>query len=846
MLMGENPSWPVLTRYDGEHLSRIGLPLGGIGTGTISLGGRGQLSDWEITNSPAKGFNGGRALALLWAKPEGGASRLRVAEGILSPPYEGAFGALEAWHGLPRFRQARFAAAYPLGQVALADQSVPLQVRLEAWNPLVPGDSEASGLPIAVLRYILCNPMDVPIEAALCLTIRNYVADLEQAALGDAFSHVDDDGLRGDGLRGIVLKSAGRDPASPEYGTIALSTPVPDTSHLLGWPDENANDALLHFWDHLSADGRLSSWGTPAQPFGSLAAHVRVDPGREIALPFFLTWHFPNRQTWTPAASCCSGSGCAGSPDRIGNEYTTRFEDAWDAARAIAPRLPELEAKTVAFVRAFCESDLPAPVKEAALYNLSTLRTETCFRTEDGRFYGWEGCCDQEGCCLGSCTHVWNYDQATPHLFGDLSRSMRETQFLQATDAAGRMAFRVHLPIERAAEYPYAAADGQMGCIVKAYRDWQLCGDDAWLQRLWPHIKRALAFAWIEGGWDADQDGVMEGCQHHTLDVEYYGPNPLTGVWYLGALRAAEEMARHLKDEEFADRCHTLYAKGSAWIDHHLFKGEYYEQRIVPSASAESIAAGLRHTMGSPSLEEPDYQLGSGCLVDQLVGQLLAHVCGLGYLLHEEHVRETLRSILRYNRRGELYDHMNYMRTFALNDESALIICTWPHGNRPDTPVRFSSEVMTGFEYAAATHMLYEGMVKEGIACIADIRARYDGRRRSPFDEAECGHHYTRAMCSWAAVLALSGYQYSAVTGVLQFTARPGRYFWSTGSAWGSCTIRHEAEGTSAVLTVLHGSLHVAAIRLMGVGTYTLPEPTTLTPATTLSVHLCGTERTKA
>ena len=59
-LLGARPSpaadWPSLKSYTGEHLRRIKLPLGGIGTGTVSLSGRGALVDWELRGKPAKGL----------------------------------------------------------------------------------------------------------------------------------------------------------------------------------------------------------------------------------------------------------------------------------------------------------------------------------------------------------------------------------------------------------------------------------------------------------------------------------------------------------------------------------------------------------------------------------------------------------------------------------------------------------------------------------------------------------------------------------------------------------------------------------------------------------------------
>jgi uncharacterized protein (DUF608 family) len=523
---------------------------------------------------------------------------------------------------------------------------------------------------------------------------------------------------------------------------------------------------------------------------------------------FLLTWHFPNRQSWTPKGN---------EKDRIGNYYATQYSDAWDAAEKFVPQLAELEEKTVRFVRTFCQSKLPEAVKEAALFNISTLRTQTCFRTEDGRFFGWEGCSNNRGCCLGSCTHVWNYEQATAFLFGELAKSMREVEFAAATDDKGLMSFRVHLPLERAQDFAKTAADGQMGCIMKMYRDWQLSGDDQMLKTLWPGVKRAMEFCWIEGGWDADCDGVMEGCQHNTMDVEYYGPNPQMGVWYLGALRAAEEMAGYLGEDDFAARCRNLFEQGKAWIDENLFNGEYYEHQIRPLKDKSEIAASLLIGMGAKDPTKPDYQLGPGCLVDQLVGQYMAHVCGLGYLLEPANVRQTLRSIMKYNLREGMYGHFNCMRSFALGEESALLMASYPR-ERPKNPFSYFSEVMTGFEYTAAVGMLYEGQMDDGLKCIKNIRDRYDGRKRSPFDEAECGHHYARAMASWAAVPALTGFGYSGVEESMTFAAQDGTFFWSNGYAWGDCSLKRGEKGVRVEFSVLHGELALSRFVLREFG----------------------------
>jgi len=809
-----HPEWPVLKSYDGQHLRRIALPLGGIGTGTVSLGGRGDLRDWEVMNRPAKGFAPPWAFFALYAKAGDGPPVARALEGAIDPAdYEGATGSPMPHAGLPRFRECAFHAAYPLAQVTLQDPDVPVTVRLEAFNPLVPGDADASGYPTAVLRYVLINRTGETVFASVCGSIPPLTPDAQATCIRRESGETGI--LSASGLRGVLLMNAGDRAGKEEWGTLALATTAADVSLRTHWLRMGWNVPLLDFWDDFSADGHLDE--RDGAPHGSVAASVSIPPGEERAVTFILAWHFPNRLTWTPVeAACGCGEGCA-NPNFVGNYYCTQFADAWNAAERLAAELPALEAKTVAFVRTFRDSDLPDAVKEAALFNLSTLRSPTCFRTPDGYLFGWEGCGDAAGCCHGSCTHVWNYEQATAFLFGDLARGMREVEFLHATrDEDGLMCFRVGLPLDRARDWPYAAADGQMGCLMKLYRDWQLCGDEAWLRRLWPKAKRALAFCWIPGGWDADQDGVMEGCQHNTMDVEYFGPNPQMGAWYLGALRAGEEMARAVGDDAFAVRCRDLFERGSAWIDAHLFNGEYYEQQVRPLRE-EQIAPGLRIGMGAEDLADPPFQLGAACLVDQLVGQYLAHVCGLGCLLAPENVRETLRSVLRYNFRP-LDGHFNHMRAYALDGEEGVLMAGYPYGERPRVPFPYFTEVMTGFEYTAAVGMLYEGQIEEGLRVISAIRARYDGERRNPFDEAECGHHYARAMASWAAVLALTGFRYSGVNGTMTFAPREGAHFWSTGYAWGACALQREADGWRIDLSVLGGTLSLSRFEITGFG----------------------------
>lgn len=741
----------------------------------------------------------------------------RVLEARLMPPYASTRGlGPPNAPGLSRLEGASFTGEFPMAQIAFRDSRLPVRVTLEAFSPFIPLDADNSGLPVAVLRYRVRNPGAAKAAVSIAFSLENptgpSISSSTRRAAGDGRSNE----FRHDGdLTGLFMTNPELPETHPQRGSFALCLFRPGdgrVSYLRGWPAAKWWASPMLFWDDFSADGQLGPEASERKITGSLCLQRDIAPGAEAEYTFLLSWHFSNR---TPA-----GSGWTAPKGHentvIGNYYCTRFPDAWAGAQCAAQRLPELESRTRSFLSAVRKSTLPGALRDAAMSNLSTLVTQTCFRTADGEFHGFEGCDDQRGCCFGNCTHVWNYETATQFLFPSLARSLRQAAFGFSEDEQGGMRFRQMLPdgIDR---FGYAAVDGQMGQIVKAYLDWKLSGDTDWLKGHWPNIQRALAFAWIPGGWDANRDGVIEGVQHNTYDVEFYGPNPLGGVYYLGALRAAEEMARVLDDNPAANDYRGLFEKGRAWIDRNLFNGEYYIQK-VRNIPKDQIARTTVGDMGSDRPGEPEFQLGDGCLADQLIGQYLADIAGLGPLLDPANIRKTLQSIYKYNHRSQLFDHDSVQRVYALNDEPALLICDYGKGTRPKIPFPYFAEAWTGIEYLVAAQFIQAGMLREGLQCIEDVRRRFDGERRNPWDEPECGHHYARAMSAWSLVIAASGFRYHAAHKAIEFMpkliGRSFRSFWSTGTGWGVFSITRENGRTHVEASVTEGGLPLRSIRL--------------------------------
>lgn len=226
--------------------------------------------------------------------------------------------------------------------------------------------------------------------------------------------------------------------------------------------------------------------------------------------------------------------------------------------------------------------------------------------------------------------------------------------------------------------------------------------------------------------------------------------------------------------------------------------------------------------MGAENSETPEYQVGSGCLIDQLVGQYLVDVGGMGPLVSQEHIRTTLRSIYQYNHKRSLADHDNVERTYALNDEAAVVVCDYGKAERPHIPFPYYAEAWTGLEYTVAALMLSWGMADEGIEIVQNTRLRFDGEKRNPWDEAECGHHYARAMSSWSAFMSLSGFIYdgtkAAVTATPKISHAGFNCFWATGTGWGTFSYRTQANGTYFGMKVLAGSLRCRSFEISASG----------------------------
>jgi uncharacterized protein (DUF608 family) len=798
--------------YKGAKLLQIAMPMGGIGAGCICLNGYGGLQDFSIYNKPATsatpdghGFRDA-AFALLHIV---GTNTTRLVEGPIPPEkiynlgmqgqgYRGG-----GHEGISRFKNCEFESRYPFGTVRLSDPSIPLNVEIEGWSPFVPNDEKVSGIPSAILYYSFENTTDKTIDI-------EFSYHLAHPALGK-----DESGTRNRLLSNHqgVLFSNTEETRAEGFGTASVAIAGHQTINKGMWFRGGWFDSISALYREVSTgkfhpnDGSGSEKKPSGRNGGSVLVKLSLKSGEKQTVPVILTWYFPNipysvgiannvKMDWHPW-------------------YTTQWKDAEDVSIYIQDHLTNLHKRTKAFADALHGSDLPPVVTDAIASNLAIIKSPTVLRQSSGNMWGWEGCFTTVGCCHGSCTHVWNYAQSIPHLFPALERTLREQEYIRSMDPRGHINFRSALPDGETSHTFHAASDGQLGGIMKLWREWQISGDTAWMKRLYPLAKRSLDYC-IET-WDPEHKGALFEPHHNTYDIEFWGPDGMCSSVYIGACCALADMSMAIGDDQSGHYV-AIAERGARVLDSTLFNGEYYEHHVQwEGLRDKSFSELLKSFPSDDTIDEvslllknegPKYQYGTGCISDGVIGAWMARIYGIETPLDKKNVRSHLAAIFRYNFKKDLSEHACLQRPgYALGHESGLLLCTWPKGNKPTLPFVYSDEVWTGIEYQVAAHCVVEGLVEEGTKIVEAVRSRYDGHVRNPFNEYECGNYYARAMASYSLLQAYTGFRYSAVDKTLHMnrTKKPITTFFSTASAFGTITV----DGEKVTVNPIEGELTV-------------------------------------
>lgn len=805
-------------KYEGKKTRELSFPLGGIGTGCIGLGGHGGFVDIEIKNRPNKNSSAEFTHFAIKAEDENKVLDCRVLQGDLEknhigcterPMYTGyGFGPDRGcMAGFPHFSSLIFNGEFPTAVLNFQHPKFPGSVTMTAFNPLIPTNEDDSSIPAAFFEISITNTKEIPIHYTLALSCNNFYS---RGRTVHKYS-------REDGIHSIYLGNAG-DHTSTEYGDMTIATDCKTVSYQEYWFRGAWFDNSSVFWNEFSEYGPLKNRSyplsdSPCDPIptpdvATLAAHVFLKPNEQKKIRFVLSWSNPYMNNfWQITHMGLTKEEVARRrAKKWKNYYAVLFPSSKESAAYGLKHFTRLFKDTERYRTAMYGSTLPQSVLDAITANISILKSPTCLRLEDGSFYGFEGLHAHEGSCEGTCTHVWSYAYAPAFLFPALERSARKNEYTYSIQENGGMAFRLQLPLGEKPGNHRPAVDGQYGTILRVYREFLISGDLNWLKSIWDQVKKTVEFAWSEKNpdqWDQDRDGIMEGRQHHTLDMELFGANSWLSGMYLSGLLAAAKMAEILDDTKAKETYLDIFRKGKKILNTQLFNGEYFYQHVDLNTSStlenycqkyNEYEPDVFTSYWNPERKEIKYQLGEGCLIDQVLGQWHADMLNLGEIFDKEKTESALSSIFRYNYIPDMREHVNPCRIYGMNGEQGTKICSYPKGRkRPFISIPYAEETMHGFEYQVASHMIKRGLIFEGETCVKAVRDRYDGEKRNPWNEMECGSNYARSMASYALLLAYCGFCYNQYLGEIGFhpvQQKDYSYFWSLNTGFGTASLK--------------------------------------------------------
>jgi len=914
--------------YRGEELKYIGMPIGGLCSGQLYLGGDGKLWYWDIFNTYI--FTGFAAATYL-------------APRVPSSPIDQGFSLKVTANGNSTahtldsagFSDVSFNGEYPFGHVEYRDPACPVSVSLEAFSPFAPLAMEDSSLPATVMRYTIRNGGSTAAEIELTGRMQNgagvdsrrtygskgtlqnriardavllslecgikpqavtpaaaprpmiVFADFEGPDYGDWKTEGTAFGTgpgaeppapqrpRVTNYEGKSYATSWRPPGdgdapqgtltSPEFtversfinfliggggnrpgeicinllvdgNVVRTATPRSDGEKMewQGWDvrDCEGKKARIEIvdhsstpWGHIEVDqiqfedvSKLHPYRTDMWDFGSMTLalleagamdtgtangqegcdtmdgpvriaenltgtvvrKVKIEARQEHTATFVVAWHFPN-------FGHNSTDGMSGAE---GRHYASKFADAAAVARYVSDNFERLYGQTKLWRETWYDSTLPYWFLDRTIVNISTLATSTAYQFEDGRFYGWEGV----GCCGGTCTHVWSYEQAMGRLFPDFDRLLRDRMDYNPKAALG--------PDGQIGNRGSggAATDGQAGTILRTYRDHQTSVDNAFLKRNWNGIKKALGWLIAQ---DGNNDGIIEGAQPNTLDEAWYGAVPWMSGMYLAALRAGEEMARDLGDDAFAQKCRTIFDAGKRNFVQRMWNEEagYFFQTRNP-----------QYPNGRGSYK--------GCESDQVYGQSWGHQVGLGRIIPEKETKKALSSIWKYNFAPDVGPSAKVYGThlYAMAGEAGLVVCTWPQTPNAQPECNYGNFCFAGIEHQVAGHMIWEGLLMEGLVIERAIHDRYHPLKRNPWNEVECGDHYARSMASYGVYMAACGFEYHGPRGTMAFAPRLKpenfRSAFTAAEGWGTYSQAKKGETLHTSIDVKWGGLGLKTLTL--------------------------------
>jgi uncharacterized protein (DUF608 family) len=778
--------------HEGDYLTAVDFPVGAVGGSVIRLNGKAERQWWQIFNNFEERPGTGKMPNSFFAiRTEQGA---RTEVRALQTSAVGDFKPMQS---------LKFFSEFPFGVYGFSDAALPVAVELEAYSFLIPMDLKNSAIPSAIFRYTVKNTSSSSVEVSLLAAQQNAVGFSGYDPIEGAHNR-SNPGYGSN--RNEIVETANRSSLkmTGDAGSMVLSAYAEDTTHSAAWDNLDALHNAFAASGKLSGPQQASSPGKGVTVDGALAKTFSLAPGAEHSVTFVLSWYIPK--------------GSHGRADRpgwyfpeVGSQYENWWANAAEVDDYVFDHFGELDGNTRLYRDSLYASNLPRYVLDRVSSNISVLKSPTTFWTKDGYFGIWESTSSKQ-IWMGNVKHVLHYAQGHARLFPELDRILRR-QDLASIREEGLLPGRDGGEMGGGSKNANAM-DGHYGAILGMYRAHLSSTGDGFAKENWPTVKKAMDYA-IQT-YDPDQDGMLSGSYHNTLDCNSSGTSSWIGSLYLAALKASAELAQVAGDQATAEAYTAIVAKGRVNQNAQLWdeKLGYYVER----------PEFLRNTR----------IMGNGASVDMFLGQWWANQLGLGPIYPRERAVAALGRLFEGNLITDDGPNERPYRDFLGLGDSGWQMVVFP-GEVPKNALHYHSEVMSGFEYSMAATMLQYGMLEEGLTVIRAIYDRYDGRLRasdevttapnatvfgsgSPVGEDECGDYYARALSSWSTLLALQGFSYDGPDQSIGFQPlwqpEKHRSFFTAAKGWGLFSQTRVGSKQTATIDLKYGDLDLRTITL--------------------------------
>eukprot|EP00938_MAST-03A_sp_MAST-3A-sp1_P004255 g4255.t1 len=787
--------------YVGNKLVAVDFPIGGIGAGNIFLQGDGTIGQFTIVNQCREETEMVACMPSCFF----GMSTSAGQNFLLSAPttYEirsyrkQSSNSIRRLQELPGVSSLQMTAKYPIATTEYEIKNCDIDVSMEASSPLVPNDVKNSSLPLSVFSFTLKNTSSSKQTVRIFQSQQNIVgwkghADCSSGTCENWGGNVNTPvvSTKNKGFGGIKFENSLLASSDEFFGNLTLSS-IPTSSNsktsvIVSATDEN--DLWKQFVDASDVD--IANAKSPSKASasktswsGAVVQTVDIPANSTATVTFALSWYFPNRMRETSVGANYDTI----LPSRLGNSYNNYFSNSTDVITYLESNVNLIDL-TRTYVNAAFSSTIPPEILQSAFGRVAVLRSPTMWINQDDTVLGCEG----NACCPLNCTHVYGYTTLIERMYPQMAKSMRESDFIRNFNLKiGGCTMRFGTG--------GWAIDGALANVIKTYLLVRQTGDVTWLSTVWNNVLAQMRY--IIDTFDVDGDDVIRSAQQNTYDTAMYGVNTFIGSYYVVALRAAAKLAILMKDSSTQTEFDTKASRAAAKYDEICYSGDF------------------GYYIADVSIKDCQYSYGPGCFVDQLCAAGLSLACDLGYVFDECHEQSARQAIVKYNIVSAPPFH-DLQKHFFPGDKG-ITVCSYPNG-KLGNGMMYDTLVSSGFTSPVIAGLIFDDRLDLALDVVGNIRARQDGRNRSPWNEPECNVLYSRAMAHFNLYDQACGFAYDATVSYIRVNPPSSVLSWATTSSssfkcalfldqgWGT----FEQTKTSVIVTSLHGTLNILTFEL--------------------------------